>query len=101
MHSSDRAHRLTGWLLVVFCSCWARVSPLWRRMGRGVGDLPIRIGGDYNYPPYEYLDADGLPTGYNVELTQAIARVMGLEINIQLSSWGEMRQALDLGQVDF
>ncbi len=69
--------------------------------GRGVGDLPIRIGGDYNYPPYEYLDADGLPTGYNVELTQAIARVMGLEINIQLSSWGEMRQALDLGQVDF
>ena len=63
-------------------------------------DLPVRIGGDYNYPPYEYLDSDGLPTGYNVELTQAIARVMGMEINIQLGSWGSMRQALDKGDVD-
>ena len=63
-------------------------------------DLPVRVGGDYNYPPYEYLDKDGLPTGYNVELTQAIARVMGLEINIQLGSWGNMRHALELGDVD-
>ena len=63
-------------------------------------DLPVRVGGDYNYPPYEYLDKDGLPTGYNVELTQAIARVMGMEINIQLGSWGSMRQALDRGDVD-
>ncbi len=63
-------------------------------------DLPVRIGGDYNYPPYEYLDHDGLPTGYNIELSQAIARVMGMEINIQLGSWGEMRQALENGDVD-
>lgn len=63
-------------------------------------DLPVRIGGDYNYPPYEYLDQDGLPTGYNVELSQAVARVMGMEINIQLGSWGEMRQALERGDVD-
>ena len=63
-------------------------------------DLPVLIGGDYNYPPYEYLDSDGLPTGYNVELSQAVARVMGMEINIQLGSWGEMRQALERGDVD-
>jgi len=63
-------------------------------------DLPVRIGGDYNYPPYEYLDKDGLPTGYNVELSQAVARVMGMEINIQLGSWGEMRKALMRGDVD-
>ena len=63
-------------------------------------DLPVRIGGDYNYPPYEYLDRDGLPTGYNIELSQAVARVMGMEINIQLGSWGDMRQALEGGDVD-
>jgi signal transduction histidine kinase len=68
---------------------------------RGGNGLPIRIGGDYNYPPYEYLDEDGLPAGYNIELSQAIARVMGLEINIQLGSWGEMRQALEQEQIDF
>ncbi|RLB70093.1 MAG: hypothetical protein DRH07_09320, partial [Deltaproteobacteria bacterium] len=63
-------------------------------------DLPVRLGGDYNYPPYEYLDRDGLPTGYNIELSQAVARVMGMEINLQLGSWDEMRQALDRGDVD-
>ncbi|MBN1958393.1 MAG: transporter substrate-binding domain-containing protein [Desulfuromonadales bacterium] len=67
---------------------------------RGAPNLPVRIGGDYNYPPYEYLDKDGLPTGYNVELSQAVARVMGMEINIQLGSWGEMRKALERGDVD-
>ncbi len=63
-------------------------------------ERPVRVGGDYNYPPYEYLDEDGLPTGYNVELSQAIAHVMGMEINIQLGTWAEMRQALDNGDVD-
>ncbi len=60
----------------------------------------LLIGGDHNYPPYEYLNEFGLPAGYNVELTQAVARVMGLDINIRLASWGEMRQALQRGNID-
>ncbi len=63
-------------------------------------DRVIRIAGDHNYPPYEYLDQDGLPTGYNIELSQAIARVMGMDINIQLATWGEVRHALEKGDVD-
>ena len=82
-------------IFLIFCSNMIAVAEEPVRQ-----DLPVRIGGDYNYPPYEYLDSDGLPTGYNVELTQAIARVMGMEINIQLGSWGDMRQALDHGDVD-
>ncbi len=58
------------------------------------------VGGDHNYPPYEYFDSFGFPTGYNVELSKAIARVMGLEIEIRLDSWGTMRRALSVGQVD-
>ncbi len=58
------------------------------------------VGGDHNYPPYEYLDEFGLPTGYNIELTQAVARTMGLEVNIQLGDWGDMRRALNAGDVD-
>lgn len=83
-----------GWLWLT------GVAPVRAEEERRQGELPVRIGGDYNYPPYEYLDQDGLPTGYNVELTQAIARVMGMEINIQLGSWGGMRQALRSGEVD-
>ena len=58
------------------------------------------VGGDRSYPPYEFLDKDGKPTGYNVELTRAVARVMGLNVEIRLGAWSEMRQALQNGSVD-
>lgn len=61
---------------------------------------PIIVGGDHYHPPYEFLDQDGQPAGYNVELTRAIAEVMGLEVNIVLGEWADMRQGLEDGQVD-
>ena len=35
--------------------------------------MTITVGGDRDYPPYEFIDKDGQPSGYNVELTRAIA----------------------------
>ncbi|BCS52730.1 histidine kinase [Geobacter sp. SVR] len=60
----------------------------------------LTIGGDSNYPPYEYLDANGKPTGFNVELTRAIAEVMGMNVKIRLGPWGDMRKALNSGEID-
>lgn len=59
----------------------------------------IIVGGDYNYPPYEFLDENGEPTGYNVELTRAIAETMGMDIEIKLGPWGEIRKALESGNI--
>jgi len=60
----------------------------------------IVVGGDRAYPPYEFLDEGGNPTGFNVELTRAIARVMGMEVEIRLGAWSDMRRALASGRVD-
>jgi len=60
----------------------------------------IIIGGDYNYPPYEYLDKNGQPTGYNVELTRAIAKHLGIDVDIQLASWAETRNKLYNNEID-
>ena len=65
-----------------------------------VADRPIIVGGDYNFPPYEYIDKKGSPVGYNVELTRAIADVMGLSIEIRLGDWDDMLGALGTGEVD-
>lgn len=54
----------------------------------------IIIGGDINYPPYEFLDENGQPTGFNVELMRAIARQAGIEIDIHLRPWAEIRKGL-------
>ncbi|MCC4265181.1 transporter substrate-binding domain-containing protein [Oceanimonas baumannii] len=63
-------------------------------------DAVIRVGGDHYYPPYEFINQDGEPDGYNVELTRAIADVMGMEVDIQLGDWNQMRQALEEGELD-
>jgi polar amino acid transport system substrate-binding protein len=60
----------------------------------------IIVGGDRSYPPYEFLDKDGLPSGYNVELTRAIGRVMGLQVEFRLEHWADAKRSLDLKQID-
>jgi polar amino acid transport system substrate-binding protein len=32
---------------------------------------PLQVKGDYSYPPYEFINADGEPDGFNVELFEA------------------------------
>ena len=59
----------------------------------------IVIGGDRDYPPYEFLDKNGKPTGYNVDLTRAIADVMGMNVAFRFGGWSEMRNALLDGSV--
>jgi polar amino acid transport system substrate-binding protein len=60
----------------------------------------IVVGGNRDYPPYEFIDKDGTPAGYNVDLTNAIANVMGLKVTFKLGTWSDMRYALDKGEVD-
>jgi len=60
----------------------------------------IVVGGDRDYPPYEFIDKDGKPAGYNVELTRAIAKVMGMRVEIRLGGWSGMRDALNSGDID-
>ena len=62
--------------------------------------MTVIVGGDRDYPPYEFLDKDGQPAGYNVELTRAIAEVMGMKVEFRLGGWSEMRRALQNGKVD-
>ncbi|GGX58218.1 transporter substrate-binding domain-containing protein [Saccharospirillum salsuginis] len=60
----------------------------------------IRVGGDDSYPPYEFIDKEGNIAGYNVDMTRAIAEVMGIDVDITLASWSEMRAALENGDMD-
>lgn len=60
----------------------------------------IIIGGDHDYPPFEYLDALGRPKGFTVDLARAIAHEMDLDIEIRLGSWSEVFESLKHGQID-
>jgi len=60
----------------------------------------VIIGGDYNYPPYEFLNSQGEPDGYNVELSRAICNQLNWTPEFRLAKWALVRSWLDAGQID-
>lgn len=60
----------------------------------------IVVGGDYNYPPYEFINSNNQPDGYNVELTRAICKQLGWTPEFKLAKWALVRQWLDDGTID-
>ncbi|NQT98234.1 MAG: transporter substrate-binding domain-containing protein [Candidatus Marinimicrobia bacterium] len=64
------------------------------------GEEIIRVSGHYNYPPYEFLDPSGGPTGFNVEIFNEVAKLTGLEVQLELGPWEEVYTALETGEID-
>ncbi len=57
------------------------------------------VGGDNAYPPYSYLK-DGVAQGFDNDLIRAVAQVMGVNVEFNLTSWAEAQQNLLDGKVD-
>ncbi len=60
----------------------------------------IVVGTELEYPPYSFLDENGNATGFNVELTRAVAAPTNLQVQFRIGPWGEIRQALEDGEID-
>ncbi len=51
-------------------------------------DGTLMVGVEIGYPPMEYFDEDGAtPIGFDIEMVQAIADVMGLELELVDTAW--------------
>ena len=46
----------------------------------------ITLGSD-NYPPYNYLNEDGIPTGIDVELATEAFKRMGYQVEVVKINW--------------
>lgn len=58
---------------------------------------PLVFLGDRDLRPYEFLDS-GQPRGANVELIQAVARVMGRPVEVRLAGWNEAQARVMAGE---
>lgn len=59
----------------------------------------ITLGSD-SYPPYNYLNEDGVPTGIDVELaTEAFGR-MGYDVEIVNIDWEKKQELVENGDID-
>ena len=59
-----------------------------------------RVGMDPSFPPFESLDAEGAPIGYDVELAREIAAEWGLEAEIVAVGFDSLLDALLVDRVD-
>lgn len=64
------------------------------------GPAKLIIGGDSDYPPYEFINKDGLPDGYNVELSRTVSKMIGMEPEFRLGKWSLVRSWLEDGSID-
>ncbi len=60
----------------------------------------ITVGLNYDFPPYEFINAEGKPDGYNIDFVKAVAEVMNLKVTYVAKPWHEIRQMLANGKID-
>mgnify|MGYP002868654821 CR=1 FL=1 len=69
-----------------------------------VGDYtkqhPLLFGIDMDYPPMEYVDAQGKPSGYDVEFTTELMRRLNIPFTFSPNTWENISDDVLSGNVD-
>jgi len=60
----------------------------------------ILIKGDRTYAPFEFINCNGQPDGFNVELTKAIMEEQGLQYKLELGDWATVIEELKTKKID-
>ncbi len=60
----------------------------------------IKVACMNSYTPYAYVDEDGNPTGYDVDVMKAAAERAGYEIEVTATDWDSLFPGLDSGKWD-
>ena len=58
-------------------------------------EKPVITLGSDNYPPYNYLNEDGIPTGIDVELATEAFKRMGYQVEVVQINWEKKKELVD------
>ena len=86
-------------LLLATCllSSVARASQLTDRYSNG---RPLVIAGDWDKPPYEFLNDDGKPAGSNIDIMRRLCEELGIPCQFMLREWSSALKAFERGDAD-
>ena len=63
-------------------------------------NLPVITLGSDNYPPYNYLNEDGNPTGIDVDLATEAFKRLGYRVEVVYIDWEKNKELLESGKID-
>jgi polar amino acid transport system substrate-binding protein len=92
---------------LAFAVAWAVVSPLPASAQEGPSGeaaetrrVVVRFLTEGDFPPFNYLDEDGVLNGFNVDLARALCNEIGAACDIRVRPWDELLVALKRGEAD-
>ncbi len=101
MFKKIMALALAALMIFAFAGCDADKKETQTQVLQGTAkDGVLVMGTNCGFEPFEYLDAEGNPTGFDVELAQAMADSIGLKLEIVDMDFDGLIAALNSGQVD-
>ena len=75
------------------------VSPLAMELGFSK-DRPLVMGMNTSYAPLQYVNSQGLPTGYDVEFTKKLLMRLGIPYTFSPNHWDKMSPGIIGGKYD-
>ena len=63
-------------------------------------EKPVITLGSDNYPPYNYLNEDGVSTGIDVELATEAFKRMGYQVEVVQINWEKKKELVESGEID-
>ncbi len=57
-------------------------------------DGALTVGNDTTYAPFEFVDSENKPTGFDIELIAAVAEKLGLKLDVVTTAWDGIIPAL-------
>ena len=98
-HRISRRAFLNGCTLLAAAAAVSSLTSCGEKEAKDSGLAQIVVGSD-SYPPYIYLNNDGVPTGIDVEIATEAFRRMGYRPEFVTINWAEKNELLENGVID-
>jgi signal transduction histidine kinase/ABC-type amino acid transport substrate-binding protein len=95
-------------ILYLLLAFWTALPCLEAAAAGSISDETPATGGERirmvrsnnDFAPFEFLNANGQPDGFTVELMREVARAVGLTIDLQMGTWADVLDELKTGRID-
>lgn len=98
-HRISRRAFLNGCTLLAAAAAVSSLTSCGEEEAKDSGLAQIVVGSD-SYPPYIYLNNDGVPTGIDVEIATEAFRRMGYAARFETINWEQKTNLVESGVID-
>lgn len=87
-------------LLTTIISLGVKTSTTYAENNTPSNTRTLKSASEFDYPPFALVSLDGSADGFSVELLRETTHIMGLDVEIPVGPWHEIKQKLIEGELD-